>query len=315
MDLIETTALFRAHATARITGDTAEARRLAASIGDEQRMSHLLFILTLFNQFVLEELGYEPDPADLATFTKRLHDKHYRPGGSFEALRAEAMIRAVTVESILLTEIPHTEQAAYMWAVIDELADKTMTEAELAERFELAEGTRAEMLSEAFESTPLAPRRPKAAQPNATAEGSGVGEVDTAAKLRQQFTARDHGIAAEHLRAAVAVVLEYRFGPGAGLGAGPIDYGRLGDFMSELRQAGRGAVPPPDHLGVEAVARSLYGEPHLSEPLSEQRCNQAHYTALAHELRHHGWLRANPEHLVHYARKRMTTWILGSPED
>jgi hypothetical protein len=171
-ELIETTALFRAHATARITGDTAEAQRLAATIGDEQRMSHLLFTLTLFNQFVLEELGYDPDPADLAAFTKRLHDKHYRPGGSFEALRAEAMIRAVTVESILLTEIPHTEQAAYMWAVIDELADHTMSEAELVERFDLAAEAGAEMVGQALESPILRPREQKAAQTEPTTEAS-----------------------------------------------------------------------------------------------------------------------------------------------
>ncbi|MDA1361798.1 hypothetical protein O1R50_19375 [Glycomyces luteolus] len=173
----ENSALFRAHATARLTGDTVETERLAAAIGDEQCMHHLLFTLTLFSQFVFEELGYEPDPADLAALTKRLHDKHYPPENQFEALRAEAMARAVTGESGLLNEIPHTEQAAYMWAVIDELADKTMTEAELAERFQLAEEARAEMLSEAFESTALSPRRPKAAQADEAAESSGVGET------------------------------------------------------------------------------------------------------------------------------------------
>lgn len=164
MDLTENTAQFRAHAAARLTGDTAEAERIAASIGDEQRMSHLLFTLTLFSQFVLEELGYEPEPSDLAALTKRLHDRHYRPGGSFEALRAEAMIRAVTVEPILLTEIPHTEQAAYMWAVIDELADHTMTETELTERFDLAAEAGAELLGEALASPILKPRRCEAAQ-------------------------------------------------------------------------------------------------------------------------------------------------------
>lgn len=142
-----------------------------------------------------------------------------------------------------------------------------------------------------------------------------TGEVATAAKLRQQFHAKDHPIAAEHLRAATAVILEYRFGPGAGLGAGPIDYHRLRAFMTELRQAGQGTVPPRDHLGVEAVIRSLYGEGHLTEPLADQRRSQALYATLAHELGRHPWLRANPDHLVHYARKRMTTWILGHPED
>ncbi|MFC3493187.1 hypothetical protein [Glycomyces rhizosphaerae] len=142
-----------------------------------------------------------------------------------------------------------------------------------------------------------------------------TGEVETAAKLRQQFQTKDHGIAAEHLRAATAVTLEYRFGPGAGLGAGPIDYTRLAAFMTELRQAGRGVVPPHDHLAVEAITRALYGEPHLTEPLSDQRRSQAHYTALAYELRRYAWLKANPEHLVYFARKRMTTWTLGRPEE
>lgn len=175
MDLTENIALFRAHATARLTGDTTEAERLAASIGDDQRMSHLLFTLTLFNQFVREELGFEPDPADLAALTKRLHDKHYRPGGSFEALRAEAMVRAVTVESILLTEIPHTEQAAYMWAVIDELADPATTESELAERFDLAAETGAEIVGRALESPILKPLEQEVAQAEPSAEASNTG--------------------------------------------------------------------------------------------------------------------------------------------
>lgn len=151
------TALFRAHAAARLTGDTTEAERLAAEIGDEQRMSHLLFTLTLFTQFVVEELGYEPEPAELAALTKCLHDKHYRPGATFEALRAEAMVRAVTGESILLTEVPHTEQAPYMWAVIDQLADHTMTQAELTERFDLAAEAAAELFSDVLDSPALTP--------------------------------------------------------------------------------------------------------------------------------------------------------------
>lgn len=178
-DRTENTALFRAHATARLTGDTAEAVRLAASIGDEQRMSHLLFTLTLFSQFVLEELGYEPDPADLTALTKRLHDKHYRPGGSFEALRAEAMIRAVTVESILLTEIPHFEQGAYMWVAIDELADPRLTESELGELFELAQEAGAELFDEVLDSPVLAPMRRQAAQARPPASDTTATTADT----------------------------------------------------------------------------------------------------------------------------------------
>jgi hypothetical protein len=172
MDRNETTALFRAHAAARLRGDTAEADQLAARIGDEQRMSHLLFTLTLFTQYVREELGYEADPGDLAALTKRLHELHFRPGSPFDALRAEAMVRAVTGESILLTEIPHTEQAAYMWAVIEELADPDQTEAELTERFDLAEEVGAEMLDTALASPMLTPMRREAAQPDPDADQS-----------------------------------------------------------------------------------------------------------------------------------------------
>ncbi len=137
------------------------------------------------------------------------------------------------------------------------------------------------------------------------------GALEAAARLRVGFAAKDHGIDAEHLRAAVAVCLEYRFGPGAGLGAGPIDFERLGAFMTEVRNAAQGLEPPPDFLAVEAAVRSLYGEPHLMEPLSDQRRGQALYTVLEHEIRRHSWLQANPGHLVERARRRMAVWILG----
>jgi hypothetical protein len=138
-----------------------------------------------------------------------------------------------------------------------------------------------------------------------------AGDLDAAARLRQQFRAMDHGIASEHLRAATAVILEYRFGPGAGLGASPIDRERLAAFMIELRQAGRATTPPPDYLAVEAVARALYGEPYLAEPLSDQRRSRAMYAVVQHELGRHAWLRDNQAYLVHQARERMKTWIMG----
>ncbi|MBO3734692.1 hypothetical protein [Glycomyces niveus] len=165
MDPANQTALFRAHAMARLRGEAAEAARLAAQISVEQRMSHLLFTLTLFTQFVVEELGYEPDPAELAAFTKRLHDKHYSPERPFEALRAEAMVRAVTSESVLLTEIPHTEQAAYMWAVIDEFADPKLTESEMDELFDLVEEAREDLLGKALDSPTLKSSKTQPAAP------------------------------------------------------------------------------------------------------------------------------------------------------
>ncbi|MFG3342352.1 hypothetical protein [Glycomyces sp. NPDC048151] len=137
-----------------------------------------------------------------------------------------------------------------------------------------------------------------------------TGDLDAAARLRQQFRADDHGTATELLRAATAVTLEYRFGPGAGLGASPIHHGRLAAFMSELRLAGRATLPPPDYLAVESVARALYGEPHLVQPLSDQRRTRAMYAVVDHELARYAWLRQHSGHLVDQARQRMTTWIL-----
>jgi hypothetical protein len=140
-----------------------------------------------------------------------------------------------------------------------------------------------------------------------------TGDLEGAAKLRTRFRAQDHEFAADILRAATAACLEYRFGPGAGLGAGPIDFDRLRAFMNELRDACRIAAPPPDYLAIESVVRALYGEPHLTEPLSEQRRSQALYSVLAYELGRHRWLRANSAHLVDRAKVRMTTWIIGHP--
>ncbi|KPC67382.1 hypothetical protein ADL26_20870, partial [Thermoactinomyces vulgaris] len=89
-------------------------------------------------------------------------------------------------------------------------------------------------------------------------------------------------VAVEYLRAATAVALEYRFGPGAGMGAGPVDHDELTAFMSEVRAAALGTEPPPDFLAVEAIVRALYGEPHLLEPLSSEQRSQASFTALRH---------------------------------
>ncbi|MFC3492950.1 hypothetical protein [Glycomyces rhizosphaerae] len=148
-----TTDLFRSHATARLRGDTAEAARLASQIGPGQLMTHQLFLVSLLAQAVVEEYGAQPDPSDLAAITKRLHDKHFATNPSFNALRAEAMVRAVCGDSVLLTEIPHAEQPAYLWAAIGELIEPDLTDAQLAELFDLAEEYGLECLTEAFEDT------------------------------------------------------------------------------------------------------------------------------------------------------------------
>lgn len=148
-----TAALFRAHATARLRGDTAESSRLSAQIEPGQRVAHLLFLVSLLTQAVIEEYGPQPDPTDLVQITKRLHDKHFETNPSFNALRAEAMVRAVCGDSVLLTEIPHAEQPAYMWAMIAELIDPDLTDAELTELFDQAEETGLDCLTEAFEET------------------------------------------------------------------------------------------------------------------------------------------------------------------
>jgi hypothetical protein len=155
-------ALFHAHATARLRGDTEAALTLAVQIGEARRMAHLLFVLYLFGQIVIDEFGSVPDPEDLAALTKRLHEKHYRTGNGFCAIRAEAMVRAVCGESLLMTEVPVSEQPGYMWAVMTELVDPDVTDAELAELFDGAEQFGAEVLSDARRSLVGEPPGPPA---------------------------------------------------------------------------------------------------------------------------------------------------------
>jgi hypothetical protein len=148
-----TTALFRAHAIARLRGDAVAASRLAAQIEPGQRVAHLLFLVSLLAEAVILEYGSRPDASDLAAITKHLHDKHFGSNPNFNALRAEAMIRAVCGDSVLLTEIPHSEHPAYLWAAIGELVEPDLTDAELTELFDRAEESGLECLTEAFEET------------------------------------------------------------------------------------------------------------------------------------------------------------------
>jgi hypothetical protein len=140
-----------------------------------------------------------------------------------------------------------------------------------------------------------------------------AGSPEEAAKVRQWFGPPDRTTAGQYLRAAVAVCLEYRFGPGAGLGAGPVDHDALTAFMAETRGSGHGTEPPPDHLAIESAVRSLYGEPHLLEPLGEHQRASAHYAVLRKQVEAHPWLGDNPGRLIDRAKAIMTTWILGHP--
>jgi len=136
-------------------------------------------------------------------------------------------------------------------------------------------------------------------------------DLERAARLRLALGVQGRSIALDYLRAAVAVCLEYRFGPGAGIGAGPVDYDDLRAFMTELREANHGIEPPPDYLGVEAVIRSLYGEPHLLEPLADRQRSQTLHLLLQHQIRRHPWLGINSDAVIERAKQVMTTWILG----
>lgn len=138
-----------------------------------------------------------------------------------------------------------------------------------------------------------------------------AGSLEEAEKVRERFKPLDRKTAVRHLRAAVAASLEFRFGPGAGLGARPVDHDEFTAFMAELRRDGDGIEPPLDHLAIESAVRSLYGEPHLLEPLGERRQNSAHYAVLRKQVDDYPWLRANPGHLIDRAKAIMTAWILG----
>ncbi|GAA1662780.1 hypothetical protein GCM10009830_05090 [Glycomyces endophyticus] len=142
------TALFRAHATARLRGDTAGALALAMDIGEAQRLAHMVFLISLFTQVVYEEYGDRPDPSDLAALTKHLHEKHRTASPGFMAIRAEALVRAVCGESHWFNEIPLSEQPGYLWAVMTELVDPESTDAALTERFDLADELRTDIFRE-----------------------------------------------------------------------------------------------------------------------------------------------------------------------
>lgn len=132
-------ALYRAHATARLRGDTAGARRLTAQMDGVESMAHLMFVTHLFGQVVFDHFGTQPDPQDLAEFTKALHDKRFSENDAFIAMRAEALVRGVCGEAQFLAEIPVGEQLGYMWAVMNEVVDPGIGDAELSERFAMAE--------------------------------------------------------------------------------------------------------------------------------------------------------------------------------
>lgn len=141
-----------------------------------------------------------------------------------------------------------------------------------------------------------------------------AGDLDRAAKLREHLVKPEaREVAVEYLRAATAVCLEYRFGPGAGLGAGPVDHDELTAFMGELRAAGRGSEPPPDYLAVEAVVRALYGEPHLLEALSSEQRSQASFTALCHQLARYKWIGRHPETTIDRAKYLAMLWMGVTP--
>jgi hypothetical protein len=99
--------------------------------------------------------------------------------------------------------------------------------------------------------------------------------------------------------------------PGAGLGAGPVDHDEFTAFMTEMRRDGQVIEPPLDHLAIESAVRSLYGEPHLLEPLGDHQQTSAHYALLRKQIDAHPWLAANPGYVIDRAKAIMTAWTLG----
>ncbi|WP_030160440.1 hypothetical protein [Glycomyces sp. NRRL B-16210] len=134
-----------------------------------------------------------------------------------------------------------------------------------------------------------------------------TGDLAEAEKLRELFHESDRAYAVELLRAATAVCLEYRFGPGAGSGAGPVDHDELTEFMAEVRAEGNGVGPPPNYLDIEAVIRSLYGEGHLLAPLDEDRRSQALWHALRHQVSRYRWIKTHPDQTIDRAKQLTAT--------
>jgi hypothetical protein len=138
-----------------------------------------------------------------------------------------------------------------------------------------------------------------------------TGDLEAAAKLRERFDRHGDQTARLLLRAAVAVCLETRFGPGAGCGAGPADHDTLTAYMSELRAAGHDSASPPDYLDVEAAIRSLYGEQHLFDALSDAEASQALYALLADFAYRHPWLKTDSRYLYERSQQIVLYWAGG----
>lgn len=104
------------------------------------------------------------------------------------------VVRAIYGEHEALTEIAHAEQSSYLWAVMEALVEPGSSEAELEERFDLADQIGREWLAEVFESPafapwrrgePTSPEAPGSEAPSGTgAEGRGAdpGEANTKAQ-------------------------------------------------------------------------------------------------------------------------------------
>jgi hypothetical protein len=138
-----------------------------------------------------------------------------------------------------------------------------------------------------------------------------TGDLETATNLRKRFDPHGDQTARHLLRAAVAACLETRFGPGAGRGASPADHDTLTAYMAELRAAGQDGSTPPDYLDVEAAIRSLYGEQHLYDALSDTEASQALYALLADFTHRHPWLKTDTRYLYERSQQTVLYWACG----
>lgn len=93
----------------------------------------------------------------------------------------------------------------------------------------------------------------------------------------------------------------------------PVDQRAPGLACVGEKHAGRASEPPPDYLAVEAVVRSLYGEPHLIEPFERRQRTQAMYIALQHQVHRHPWLATHAAWVVERAKQTNVIWLLGRP--
>ena len=137
MDYHERSRLFRAHASAVLTGDTAQTARTQHLIYPDHHLAHYVFTFSIFATCVRDRFGTDLDWADLDTFITDLA----RAFPAVSAIKTEALIRVIYGQTSLYFEVPLAEHPESMWATCQLILHGQHTQDELDALFDRAEDT------------------------------------------------------------------------------------------------------------------------------------------------------------------------------